>query len=98
MTLKKTSFSALFRKGKAELSGGYYEQGYHDSIDSTHRSRYNTKSGTLGMGFVQALLAVLSAHVISFEWKEQGKMGVVRLASTSGQGEYQFSWDERDPA
>jgi hypothetical protein len=91
MTLKKTSFSALFRKSKAELSGGYYERGSHDSIADAHRSRYNTRAGTLGMGFVQALLAVLSAHVISFEWKEQGKMGVATLMSTSGHGEYHLS-------
>ena len=98
MALKKTSFNALFQKSKAELSGGYYEQGSHDTIADAHRSRYNTRLGTLGMGFVQALLAVLSAHVSSFEWKEQGKKGVATLMSTSGHGEYYLSWDESDPS
>ena len=98
MTLKKSSFYALFGKDVAELSGGYYRKGNHDTIEDQNRSRYNTRSGTLGMGFVQALLAVLSSHVISFDWKEQGQAGVAIIKSSSGKGMYTLSWDERDPA
>ncbi len=60
------SLSALFGKREAELSGGFYRRGA--VVRLANRSRYNTlpasETPSLGMGMVQAVLAVLTMHVI----------------------------------
>lgn len=90
---------ALFRKKAAELSAGYYSRGAIVRLSS--RSRYNTRPEDavceLGMGIVQAILAVLSGHVTRISWSDGGKRGTLHLLSTSGPGEYDFTWDESDP-
>ena len=97
------SLSALFGKREAELSSGFYRRGA--VVRLANRSRYNTlaasETPSLGMGMVQAVLAVLTIHVASFAWDAQGQVGSAVLYSTSkrpkNQYTYQFSWDERDP-
>lgn len=91
--------SALFHKKTAELSGGYYSRGAE--VWPPNRSQHNTRpadaSCALGMGIVQALLAVLTGHVERFFWQEQGLVGTAHLISTSSSTDYDFTWDERDP-
>lgn len=102
--MKEVSLSALFRKNSAALSGGYYTRA--DIVRVENRSKYNplsaTETSSLSMGIVQAVLAVLSLHVESFAWDEQGRIGKATLYSTSKRPKslylYEFSWDERDPA
>jgi len=102
--MKEVSLSALFRKKSADLSGGYYTRS--STVRKENRSQYNelsaTETASLGMGIVQAVLAVLSLHVESFTWGEQGRIGQATLYSTSKRPKssytYEFSWDERDPA
>jgi hypothetical protein len=96
---KYSVVSVLFRKRTAELSRGYYTRGAE--VWPPNRSRHNTKSAgetcKIGMGIVQALLAALTGHIEQFAWSERGKIGWVRLASTSSSREYDFTWDEVDP-
>src|SRR5260370_36825681 len=90
---------ALFRKKTSELSAGYYSRGA--IVRLSNRSRYNTRPEDavceLGMGIVQAILAVLSGHVTRISWSDGGKVGTLHLLSASGPGEYDFTWDESDP-
>lgn len=90
--------SALFQKKTAELSRGYYNRGAE--VQPSNRSKYNSKPEdvvcAMGMGIVQALLAILSGHVQQFSWREQGKVGAAHFASTSSRDTYDFTWDERD--
>jgi hypothetical protein len=91
--------SVLFRKKSAELSRGYYSRGA--KVRPPNRSRFNRKpddaSCEVGMGIVQALLAVLSGHVEQFSWEDRGLVGTAHLFSTSGGSDYHFTWDERAP-
>lgn len=91
--------TVLFKKKTAELSRGYYNRGAE--VSPSNRSRYNTKpaaaSCAIGMGIVQAVLAVLSGHVERFSWCEEGRTGTAHLTSTSSASDYDFSWDEMDP-
>lgn len=91
--------SVLFRKKAADLSRGYYTRGAE--VWPPNRSKYNRKpddaSCEIGMGIVQALLAVLSGHVDRFSWTGQGQVGYAHFASTSSPDDYDFTWDERDP-
>ena len=92
----KSSYTPLFKKQEARLSAGAYALGA--LIEDANRSRYNERAGTLGMGFVEAVLSVLSGRVRSFAWQENGAVGHVTLASISNVGnEETYSWDERDP-
>ena len=91
--------TALFRKKTAELSRGAYYRGAR--LQLSNRSKFNGKPPDavceLGMGIVQALLAALTGHVVSFACIDGGKAGTVHLFSTSSDGEYDFSWDESQP-
>jgi len=92
-----TVVSVLFRKKSAELSGDSYTRGA--KVSPPNRSRYNRKpddaSCEIGMGMVQAMLAVLSGHVDLFSW--QGQVGYAHFSSTSSGTSYEFTWDERNP-
>jgi hypothetical protein len=100
--MKEVSLLPLFRKSAADLSRGYYTRG--DLVRVENRSQYNALSAmepaSLGMGIVQAVLAVLSLHIDSFAWGEQGRIGKAAFYSTSKRPKsfytYEFSWDERD--
>lgn len=90
--------SVLFRKKTAELSRGFYARGA--KVWPPNRSRFNPRPPDapceIGMGIVQALLAVLSGHVDQFAWRARGLEGSAHLYSTSSGSDYSFTWDEGD--
>src|SRR5687767_11619082 len=86
-------FHLLHNKKEAELSGGALVR--HERIDGPSRSRWNPQAeSTLGLGYAQAVLAVLHGIVTAIMCSSDARAGRVAMQSTSGWPTYSFSWDD----
>ena len=86
-------FGLLRNKKAAELAAGAFTA--LEAIPPAQRSRYAPNSEgaiELGLGYVQAVLAVLFGVVTSFAFDAPGAKGRVAMRSTGGSTVYHFSW------
>lgn len=95
--LRKDTITCLMNKKVCGLSGDIYLRGHR--IQPDNLSVYNTQrsktDSALGMGFVQAILAVLSGAVRGCTFDDDTRTGKVTIASLGASGMYQMSWDRR---
>lgn len=84
----------LQHKREAELSEGAFAR--YAPIDPADRSRFSPPAPAhrveLGLGYVQAVLAVLHGVVTVFSYDPPGTAGRVELRSTGGSATYRFAW------
>jgi hypothetical protein len=87
-------FGLLRNKKAAELAAGAFTA--LQAIPPTQRSRYSPSGEDatieLGLGYVQAVLAVLFGVVTSFSFDAPGDKGRVAMRSSGGSTVYHFSW------
>jgi hypothetical protein len=87
-------FGLLRNKKAAELAAGAFTA--LQAIPPTQRSRYSPDGADatieLGLGYVQAVLAVLFGVVTSFSFDAPGAQGRVAMRSSGGSTVYHFSW------
>lgn len=83
----------LANKKEAKLAAGAIVRG--DQIAPAHRSVYATAGGApanLGMGYVEAVLAILHGIVGTIAFDAGAAKGRVTMRSTGGPTAYEFSW------
>jgi hypothetical protein len=89
-------FGLLRNKKAAELAAGAFTS--LTAIPPAQRSRYSSPAADatieLGLGYVQAVLAVLFGVVTTFSYDAPGSAGRVAMRSTGGSTLYTFSWSE----
>ena len=87
-------FGLLRNKKAAELAAGAFTA--LQAIPPAQRSRYSPSGEDatieLGLGYVQAVLAVLFGVVTSFSFDAPSTKGRVAMRSTGGSTVYHFSW------
>ena len=87
-------FGLLRNKKAAELAAGAFTA--LQAIPPAQRSRYSPPGEDatieLGLGYVQAVLAVLFGVVTSFSFDAPGQHGRVAMRSSGGSTAYHFSW------
>ena len=87
-------FGLLRNKKAAELAAGAFTA--LQAIPPAQRSRYSPEGDgatiELGLGYVQAVLAVLFGVVTSFSFDAPSTKGRVAMRSTGGSTVYHFSW------
>ena len=89
-------FGLLRNKKAAELAAGAFTS--LETIPPAQRSRYSSPAADatieLGLGYVQAVLAVLFGVVTTISYDAPGSAGRVAMRSTGGSTLYTFSWSE----
>src|SRR6266540_1896731 len=89
-------FGLLRNKKAAELAAGAFTS--LTAIPLAQRSRYSSPAADatieLGLGYVQAVLAVLFGVVTTISYDAPGSAGRVSMRSTGGSTLYNFSWSE----
>jgi hypothetical protein len=89
----------LWGLSEAKLSGGAYTKAGDNVVRERNLSRYSIykgkQDGTIAMGIVQAILALLAGCVRDISCDPTVQTGRLTIASTSGPETYHMSWDER---
>ncbi len=104
---RRDAFGPLWGKAEATLSQGAYGRPsahsphrtniVHQRNLSRHSSYRGVKDGTMAMGIVEALLALLVGTVRTVSCESDALLGRLSVASLSSATTYQFTWDARDP-
>jgi len=104
---RRDAFGPLWGKAEATLSQGAYGRPsvhyphrtniVHQRNLSRHSSYRGVKDGTMAMGIVEALLALLVGTVRTISCESDALLGRLSVASLSSATTYQFTWDARDP-
>lgn len=100
---------ALWKRGPATLSGGAYAwvnpkapaaTGATNRVHERNLSRYSPykgkRDGTMGMGLVQAILALANGLLQTLSCSTDGHCGRLRVRSSSSAHHYDLTWDDRD--
>ncbi len=89
----------LWGLAEAKLSGGAYTRACGNLVQERNLSRHSiykgTRDGTMAMGIVQAILALLIGCVREIGCDPTAQTGRVTIASASGPETYHMSWDDR---
>jgi len=89
----------LWGLSEAKLSGGAYTRALGNLVQERNLSRHSIykgkQDGTMAMGIVQAILALLIGCVREIGCDPTAQTGRVTIASTSGPETYHMSWDDR---
>jgi len=89
----------LWGLSEAKLSGGAYTRASSNTVRERNLSRHSIykgkQDGTMAMGIVQAILALLGGCVREIGCDPAAQIGRVTIASASGPETYHMSWDDR---
>jgi MoxR-like ATPase len=104
---QRDALGALWGKAEASLSNGAYGRpsphhpGRTNIVHERNLSRYScykgTRDGTMAMGIVEALLAVLIGNVRTVSCEGDALLGRLAVESLSSATTYAFTWNARDP-
>jgi hypothetical protein len=95
-SLFSAPWGILFNKRASKLAGGAISRGA--TVRPMERSRYNsfgrseTSVTAIGMGFVEAVLGVLTGLVSVVAYDPFASKGRVSMRSSGGPTAYAFSW------
>jgi MoxR-like ATPase len=95
-TVGAPPWGILLNKKDAKLAGSHIAKGA--TVEPANRSRYNGDAGetTLGLGYVEAVLAVLFGIVGVITYDHAGRLGRVTMRSSGGPTAYHFAWRIED--